>query len=358
MATYVLSPTNLYKATWDMCIGFIYLFCYMLDPFVVAFHFEPFQNQTTNKWQRILTAFLLIDMILVPFTATLKEEVIIHDDENRESKREKTKKRVKKRLQFNQASKDGSNGLDDPVYERDVCVLFVKYLRGDFLFDSLANLPIFIYEALYGFPDLEQGDFSKAYLVFMGLKFFRLFHLDEVWQSFARVKEILAEIFYLHRYMFENLLSWTLAATKLLLCINANACGWILIKKIKDRNGSISIDFEEEHFFGQYAEAVYFMVTTISTVGYGSAHYHAFIDTDGHWAAEMAYMTFLTASGILLFSSVTNEIFSYKTLLSVDQLVAQSTADMENFLNELESRQKNRNLPPEIIDQCKEYIED
>ena len=59
------------------------------------------------------------------------------------------------------------------------------------------------------------------------------------------------------------------------------------------------------------------MTTTISTVGYGAGHYHAYLDNSGSWAVEMVYLIITTIAGIILFSSVTNEIFAYKKLLTV-----------------------------------------
>lgn len=42
--------------------------------------------------------------------------------------------------------------LDDSAVERDVGVLFKKYLRGDALFDCLANIPFLVYTIVYGIP--------------------------------------------------------------------------------------------------------------------------------------------------------------------------------------------------------------
>ena len=52
------------------------------------------------------------------------------------------------------------------------------------------------------------------------------------------------------------------------------------------------------------------MTTTISTVGYGDIK--AFNDNSGDWATEMVYLYFVTLVGLILFSSVLNEIFNYK----------------------------------------------
>ena len=41
LARKTMSPTNKYKVTWDLGIGFVYLFCYVIDPFIIAFKYEP-----------------------------------------------------------------------------------------------------------------------------------------------------------------------------------------------------------------------------------------------------------------------------------------------------------------------------
>lgn len=67
----------------------------------------------------------------------------------------------------------------------------------------------------------------------MGLKFFRLLHADEVIDSLRRFMNKLADIFYLYRYMFDNLVSWIKAAITFLLFVHYFACGWIYIYQEK-----------------------------------------------------------------------------------------------------------------------------
>ena len=76
----MLTPKNFYKMMWDLQIGFVYLACYLLDPLVFAFAFEPLLVPSINIWQRILTALLLIDAALVPFSATYKKEATESED--------------------------------------------------------------------------------------------------------------------------------------------------------------------------------------------------------------------------------------------------------------------------------------
>ena len=58
-----------------------------------------------------------------------------------------------------------------------------------------------------------------------------------------------------------------------------------------------------------YAESFYLMTTTISTVGYGDIK--GFNDYSGDWSAEMTYLICMTLIGLMLFSSVLNEILDY-----------------------------------------------
>lgn len=64
-----------------------------------------------------------------------------------------------------------------------------------------------------------------------------------------------------------------------------------------------------------YVDGLYLMTTTITTVGYGD--YKGFNNTDGEWIREMVYLIFVTVIGIVLFSIITNEIFTYQYPVTV-----------------------------------------
>ena len=75
-------------------------------------------------------------MILVPFSAILRKDSIASEAISK---------------QPNRKPKDVGN-LQDPLLERDIRVLCLRYLKGQFVLDFIANVPIFIYELLYGWP--------------------------------------------------------------------------------------------------------------------------------------------------------------------------------------------------------------
>jgi len=72
----------------------------------------------------------------------------------------------------------------------------------------------------------------------------------------------------------------------------------------------------------------------------------------------MTYLIVVTLSGIILFSSVTNEIFSYKKLQTVNKIVKERVHSIEAFLYEISSVVKNKNLSLQIIHLSKCHIEE
>lgn len=60
-----------------------------------------------------------------------------------------------------------------------------------------------------------------------------------------------------------------------------------------------------------YFESLYLITSTISTVGYGDLKGFVNADASANWEAEMIFLSIVIVVGMLIFSSVTNEIFSY-----------------------------------------------
>jgi len=81
-----------------------------------------------------------------------------------------------------------------------------------------------------------------------------------------------------------------------------------------------------------YVESVYMMTTTITKVGFGDEYFKGFPDNSSEWMAEMLYLYFIMLLGTVLFSIVTNEIFSYRKLLTIKEMLRNRTADVDLFL--------------------------
>ena len=165
----------------------------------------------------------------------------------------------------------------------------------------------------------------------MLLKIFRILHLTQVTWAFQRIKDSLKEIFYQHLIVIENVYSWILIALKFGMFIHFQACGWFLIHYLKEFLNFPAIPFNNhDSLWGNYVDSVYLMTTTVTTVGFGD--FKGFHDDSGNWMVEMIYLFFVQITGVMLFSYVTEEVFTYKELHTVNELVKEKVYEMEVFM--------------------------
>ena len=99
--------------------------------------------------------------------------------------------------------------------------------------DLIANVPALYYEYAYTNESMNEMVENKIFLACMSLKILRLWHAGAVGDTVRRLMDVLADIFYLKRYVFDNLNRWLMAGLKFLLAVHFFACGWILIHRVK-----------------------------------------------------------------------------------------------------------------------------
>ena len=136
-------------------------------------------------------------------------------------------------------------------------------------------------------------------------------------------------------HMFTNVLSWTLATTKLVMSVHYFTCGWIAIYQTEQK--------ERQKFFSDdsnmgviYVESFYFMTATISTVGFGDLSVFDLDTTSQTFHSIcMVYILFVITAGLMLFSAVRHQLLRYDKLKTVDELVIKSVRSMEAYLIEI-----------------------
>lgn len=77
LAPYIIDPFNRWKVLWDINMGLWYLLAYIIDPLIIAFYFKPLQYKGINNFQKLVSLFILIDMVLVPFTQVPKDDNVV-----------------------------------------------------------------------------------------------------------------------------------------------------------------------------------------------------------------------------------------------------------------------------------------
>ena len=122
-----------------------------------------------------------------------------------------------------------------------------------------------------------------------------------------------------------------------IMIVNLRICTWVLVKGLLAShilacifvivsNEKLEKDFEDQHqddeinrasilkfVFESYVDTIYFMIMTMSTVGYGVPYALS--------RGQKELMMIVEFFGIALFTTVTNEVFNYRTSVNVDTLV-------------------------------------
>lgn len=107
---------------------------------------------------------------------------------------------------------------------------------------------------------------------------------------------------------------------------------------------------------------MYFVVMTQTTVGYGVPYSHQLNVT------EMIFIMILQFSGIAMFSTIVNEVFSFKSEAKVEDMVKREKTELENLLFKLSTtfdnsgnhvkRLSKESLPGHVFDKSLMHIDD
>lgn len=164
----------------------------------------------------------------------------------------------------------------DPIFEKRFSKISRNYIGsrgfGYFLFDFLACVPVFLYEASNGFTkDFEEKEEqieSNVYIVFIFFKLFKLLMLSRISQSLSYVGDLLSDRFVTKKIKVENIMGYVRAAGSFSIMIHIFSCAWIYIGALDDQ----WMDDEEKLFEDKpstYVNSIYFITTTMTSVGYG-----------------------------------------------------------------------------------------
>ena len=164
----------------------------------------------------------------------------------------------------------------DPVFEKRFSKIARKYIGpfaiGYFIFDFLACFPLLAYEASHGFDtsyDLKWNHIhNKTFEIFVIFKIFKILMLSRISESLTFFEEKTKDIFMQDKIRVENLFGYLRAAGEFLIMIHIFACLWLYIGALE---GQWMTDDERlyEEKASMYVDALYFITTTMTSVGYG-----------------------------------------------------------------------------------------
>ena len=148
------------------------------------------------------------------------------------------------------------------------------------------------------------------------------------------IKEGLSKRYFTRRQVINNIFIWTGTILKLLLIIHLFSASIIYEKTVKTQKDKVFLAgdpcpydrFECNKIY--YYETFYFTTTTLTTVGYGD------YSSDPNTVSRITIIL-IQMIGLLAFSMISSNIFTYEEKMTVQKLVARKVQETTEFLNEM-----------------------
>ena len=192
----------------------------------------------------------------------------------------------------------------DPEFEKRFTRISRKYCGsffiGYFLFDCLACVPVLFYEASDGFTNDEDIIMdhieSQQYKVFWGLKLFKFLMLSRIMESLRFIENLLKDQYVESSFAVENAMGYLRAAGEFIIMIHIFSCMWLFVGQLEFQYFFLADPYD--HDAHMYVDAIYFVTTTMTSVGYGD------ISAFGSGEISMGVVMFTQFFGMLGFSIV------------------------------------------------------
>ena len=223
--------------------------------------------------------------------------------------------------------------------------IFFNYIKNHFFFDLLEGIPLYTIirlsmkqnKSIYlGYSQIEK--ISITFLLFIKpLKVFKIIK--------TKNNKVLEEIFmyFNDNYYLERLFKFLIYFFIFFLFIHLFICLHIYLALQSYPNWLIHIDIINESFLTKYLASFYFLITTMTTVGYGDIVCISFI--------ERIYHIILLVIGTLLYTFLVSKIGNYLR----DQSHEQTKLDKD--LNILENiRITHPNMPFKLYSKIKNHL--
>ena len=186
------------------------------------------------------------------------------------------------------------------------------YIKTWFVVDFLQAIPfytLFIYN-IFSF----KFDLDNRFQIIILLKILKLFKMFYYNNNINHLGEIISS-----NEIIDNFGGFILIVTIIIIILNINACLFIFIGNNSYSGWITKINMQDESFLMQYLASLYFIIVTITTVGYG--------DITGITYTEIAFQIYLLIIGTIAYSY---------TISYISNMIIKSNKRSMNFEKNME----------------------
>ena len=201
--------------------------------------------------------------------------------------------------------------------------IITNYITNDFLLDLLEAFPSYIISKNFSFKNLEVNaelsGFEITISIFQILKSFKILKILNIEKNraFELLHEKISENFF-----FENLFNLFIFVFKIFSFLHILICIHIFLGWQSNPNWMIHINIMDEDLIVKYISSFYFIIETMTTVGYG--------DIICISSIERFFQLILLSIGIVSYSFIITKIGNYVMKKSKEEI------ELDKNINKLE----------------------
>lgn len=247
----------------------------------------------------------------------------------------------------------------DPNFDKRFSRISKKYVGsyfiGYFLFDCLACVPVLFFELTHGFttdPDrVNEHIHTHQYYLFVFFKLFKFLMLPRLMQSLNFLEAILKQAFVKDTFVVQLIMSYTKAGAAFILMVHISTCAWLWVGNIPDEwMDHLSDQSKREDLRSLYVASMYFITTTMTTIGYGD------ISAFGKGEISMIMVMLTQFFGLLGFSIVKMVVFNQQRLYTLPEVVKKIQDDVEETLFRIDKIRETSQITNYMYDEAINYI--
>ena len=211
---------------------------------------------------------------------------------------------------------------EDMEYTLEFWPIWRRYLFGWFLLDLISWIPMSLIIQSDSYNSLARfSRLPRIYRVIKVLKLTRMLRIVKEKSKWSKyLNEVLSISIGLERFILFLLFS--------LIIIHVSAWGWFFIGNFNDdlrESWYFRKGIQDEPDFDVYITCVYFVITSIITVGYG--------DISGGTTYERIFCIFLMITGVIIFSFTTSAFTTLITNIDSSNAKLKTRMSQLNTLN-------------------------
>ena len=187
------------------------------------------------------------------------------------------------------------------------------------------------------------------------LKFLRYWYFPRALSILASAVEPLILRCNISKQARSNIQSVTAQFIMLYIVMHIIACAWIYVGErpvwgswLRNDNFNISQSYHDATTV--YITSIYWVVTTLTTVGYG--------DIYGTTEEEFIFTMVVEFIGILVFSIIMSTVNSFLSAQGDIDIVTQKSDEVDVWLVKLDNSRMSKSLPKILYDKVKDYIKE